>query len=91
MTPSSVGYRLAIPVFPFLRVLNLTRTHLLTATPLTGESGKDIPLLLEALARGRACISCDRFRPVAGFSLPLTAGGRSATLREDFPLDARAE
>ncbi|MFB3897032.1 MAG: hypothetical protein ACE14V_12090, partial [bacterium] len=35
-----------VPVFPFGRVLNLVRTHILTPAPLAGDSGTDIAALL---------------------------------------------
>lgn len=81
----------AIRVFPFHRVMGLIRTHLLTDTPLTGESERDIPLLLEALENGRAYVSLDRFRPATGFSMTLREGERTATMGEGFLLEKAAE
>jgi hypothetical protein len=78
-------------VFPFRRVMNLIRTHLLTATPLSGESKRDIPLLLEALENGRAYVSLDRFRSATGFAVTLREGDRVATMGEKFLLEGDAE
>lgn len=83
---------LGIPlsVFPFRRVFRLIRTHLLTATPLTGEAGADIALLFDALKSGRAYISLDHYHSATGFSLAVTEADRTATLGDRFVLERRA-
>jgi hypothetical protein len=80
-----------ISIFPFKRVFRLIRTHLLTLTPLQGESREDIPLLLDAMRKGRAYISLDYFRPATGFSLTVTDGRRIATIGDDFSLQRSAD
>lgn len=84
---------LGIPfsVFPFSRVFRLIRMHLLTETPLRGDSGSDIPALLDSLKRGRSYISLDHFRSASGFSMLLTEGNRMATMGDDFALRHAAE
>jgi len=82
---------LDFPVFPFGRVFDLVRTHLLTPAPLSGDSGADIAALLDALENGHAYVALDHDRPAAGFSLAVTEGGRTATMGDDFTLERRAE
>ena len=78
-------------IFPFSRVFRLIRTHILTEKPLCGDSRSDIPILLDALTRGRAYISLDHFRPAIGFSLIFTEEGREATMGDDFILHHAVE
>lgn len=82
---------IGIRVFSFRRVMGLICTHLLTATPLSGNSQEDIPLLLEALESGRAYVSLDRLRPATGFSMTLREGERAATMGEGFLMEKSAE
>jgi hypothetical protein len=80
-----------VPVFPFDRVFGLIRTHVLTASPLSGNSQADVATLLCALKKGRAYVSLDYFRPATGFSLTLRKKGRSATMGDKFSLERSAD
>ncbi|MHB8771608.1 MAG: CehA/McbA family metallohydrolase [Syntrophales bacterium] len=81
----------ALSVFPFSRVFRLIRTHLLTASPLSGDSPNDIAVVLDALGRGHAYVSLDSYCTAAGFSLLLREGDRSATMGDTFTLHHSAE
>jgi len=79
-------WRFKLPVFPFARVFRLIRTHILTTSPLSGNSGSDIATVLDALKNGRAYVALDHYRNSSGFSLLLTEEGRSATMGDEFIL-----
>lgn len=81
---------LTLSAFPFARVFRLIRTHLLTASPLSGDSQRDIALILDALGRGHAYVSLDSFCNPAGFSLLLREGDRSATMGDTLALRGSA-
>jgi hypothetical protein len=80
-----------IPVFPFSRILNLIRTHILLDRPLSGVDRADINTILAAIRRGRIYVSCDYFQPAHGFSLILVEENRKATMGDDFALNLSAE
>jgi len=80
-----------IPVFPFSRVFNHIRTHILLDAPLSGDSRTDIATILAALNRGRVYVSFDHFQTARGFSLILTEEGREATMGDEFILHHSAE
>lgn len=80
-----------IPVFPFSRVFNLIRTHILLEAPLSGDSRADIASVLTALRNGRLYVSFDHFRSASGFFLTLTEGVREATMGDKFILHQAAE
>jgi hypothetical protein len=82
---------LNLSIFPFARVFRLVRTHILTPSPLTGDSQADIATLLSALDAGRAYVALDHHRSASGFALTLTEDGRSATMGDEFRLERRAE
>jgi hypothetical protein len=84
-------WRFSLSIFPYLRVLRLIRTHILTVDPLTGESQKDIATLLDALRNGRSYVALDHYRSASGFSLIATDGERSATMGDDFLLHTSAD
>jgi hypothetical protein len=84
-------FGLSLPVFPFSRVMGLIRTHLLLERSLTGQKEPDIATVLNALGRGRAYVSLDRFRSAHGFSFTLQDGKQEATLGDTFPLECTAE
>ncbi len=84
-------WRIPIPVFPFFRVFDLIRTHILLEKPLSGESRDDIAAILTALRNGRLYVSFDHFRTASGFSLTLTEEGREVTMGDEFILHRAAE
>jgi len=88
-TPMRVG-GVTLSVFPFARVLNLIRTHLLTERPLTGNSETDISVVLDVLKRGRCYVSLDYFHPATGFSVTVHDGQSDATMGDRFPLQNKA-
>ncbi|MBA4423762.1 MAG: hypothetical protein C0390_11815 [Syntrophus sp. (in: bacteria)] len=82
---------LNLSIFPYGRVLRLIRTHILTETPLSGNSRADIATLFDALRNGRVYVALDHYRSSSGFSLFLTEEGRCATLGDEFVLHHTAE
>jgi len=80
-----------VSVFPFGRVFNLIRTHVVIEKPLSGDGRSDIATILEALRRGRAYVSLDHFQPAKGFSLILEADGGPYTLGDEAVLRHTAE
>jgi hypothetical protein len=84
-------WRIPIPVFPFFRVFNLIRTHILLEAPVSGEGRADIAAVLAALRNGRLYVAFDYFRTASGFSLTLTEGSREATMGDEFILHRSAE
>jgi hypothetical protein len=84
-------WKIPLPVFPFSRVFNLIRTHILLEEALSGEDRADITAILTALRNGRLYVSLDHFRSASGFSLTLTEGGRKATMGDEFILYRSAE
>jgi hypothetical protein len=80
-----------IPVFPFSRVFNLIRTHILLAAPLSGDGRSDIVTILAALNRGHVYVSLDHFRTARGFSMTLAEEGREATMGDEFMLNRSAD
>lgn len=79
-----------LSVFPYSRVLNLVRTHILTERPFSGKSREDIPLLLGALQNGRVYVSLDHFHAASGFSMILEEKGHVATMGDSFLLERTA-
>jgi hypothetical protein len=77
---------LTFSVFPFTRVFNLIRTHIVTDRPLTGNNDDDIHYVLASLQKGRCYISLDYFHPAAGFSMTVKNSDAEATLGEHFLL-----
>jgi hypothetical protein len=82
---------LPLPVFPFSRVFNLIRTHILVEKPLSGENRADIAAILSALGNGRLYVSLDYYRQADGFSLTISEEGREATVGDEFVLHRCAE
>jgi hypothetical protein len=85
------GIPIPIPVFPFSRVFDLVRTHILLENLLSGEGRADIAAILTALRNGRVYVSFDHFQPATGFSVTLTEGAREATMGDEFILHRSAE
>jgi hypothetical protein len=83
--------KIPIRVFPFHRVFDLIRTHILLEEPLSGESRADIAAILTAVRNGRLYVSLDRYRTATGFSLTIAEGGREGTMGDEFVLRRSAE
>jgi len=81
----------SISIFPYRRVFRLIRTHLITETPLSGNSQADIAVLFNALENGRAYVALDYYRSSSGFSAILTDGDRYATLGDAFAIHHPSE
>ena len=84
-------WRFTIPVFPFSRVFDLIRTHILTDLPMSGNSTEDIETLLQSLKKGRSYVSLDYFRPATGFSMILQDNDKAAVIGDNFILSDIAE
>ena len=84
-------WRFIIPVFPFSRVFNLIRTHVITDSPMSGTSKEDIERLLDSFKRGRCYVSLDHFCPARGFSTILRDKDKEATIGDRFTLSETAE
>ncbi|MHB8091979.1 MAG: CehA/McbA family metallohydrolase [Syntrophales bacterium] len=84
-------WRFTISVFPFSRVFNLLRTHILTERPLTGNSQNDIREVLRSLKTGHCYVSLDYFYPARGFSMTINDGQSEATIGDRFLLQDTAQ
>jgi len=75
---------LHLKALSFRRAFKLIHTHIVTESPLTGDSATDVDLLLQALKGGRAYIAMEYFRSAKGFSFTITDGKQVATMGDDF-------
>ncbi len=75
---------LHLKALSFRRAFKLIHTHIVTESPLTGDSGTDVGLLLKALKEGRAYVALEYFRSAKGFSFTITDGKHEATMGDDF-------
>ncbi len=73
-------FGIAMPVFPFARVLPILRTHILTEAPLPGDSGQAITAVLEALAEGRSYVANDWIGSAEGFRFRADRSGRTVVM-----------
>jgi hypothetical protein len=89
-TPQDL-WGITVAIFPFSRVFNLIRTHIITDRPLTGNSDDDIRSVLTSLQKGRCYVSLDYFHPATGFSMIIGDSNTQATLGERFSLRDTAE
>lgn len=78
------------PVFPFSRVFNLIRTHVLLDRPFEGDAAKDTGAVFDALRRGRSYVSLDALRDPRGFRFSVVSGTAEATPGEDLVLGESA-
>ncbi len=79
-----------VPVFPFTRVLNLLRTHILTERPLTGNGQDDIRDVLSSLKKGHCYVSLDYFHSAAGFNVTIDDQQSEAAIGDHFLLHGNA-
>ena len=82
---------ITLRVFPFHRVFNLIRTHILLEETFSGDHRVDIAEVLNAMRNGRVYISLDRYRAATGFSMLMAERGREATMGDEFILHHAAE
>ncbi|NPU85576.1 MAG: PHP domain-containing protein [Syntrophaceae bacterium] len=78
-------FGVAMPVFPFARVLPILRTHILTEEPLPEEPGPAAEAVLEALAQGRSYVANDWLGSSTGFRFHAERPGGDVAMGEDAP------
>lgn len=77
-------WNMTFSVFPFDRVCNVIRTHILTAQPLSGNDQTDIKTIFDALKRGHSYVALDYFRNATGFSMTLQDHDKKAVIGDHF-------
>lgn len=82
--------RLKVSIFPFVKVFKYLRTHVLTEDPLSGKTGSDIALLLSSIKAGRVFMAQESHVSARGFSFIIEDGHKTATIGDDFSLEAKA-
>ncbi len=81
---------ISLSVFPFTRVFNLIRTHILASAPLSGDDKQDIATILNTLRQGQCYVSLDYFQSAHGFSMTLSDEKDTATMGGHFSLGEKA-
>jgi hypothetical protein len=82
---------LKIEVLPFNRAFKFIHTHICTPEPLSGDSQKDIPLLLNSLRYGFCYTAMEYFKSSQGFSFLITQNNKEHYMGDSLELQENTQ